>query len=69
MPSRNGIPVIVPFNPLDKRNLGESVADAALHSELHTLPPEPFIGAGVYLLYFLEIIRFTEILCLQIVRK
>jgi len=52
VPSRNGIPVIVPFNPLDKRNLGESVADAALHSELHTLPPEPFIGAGVYLLYY-----------------
>lgn len=52
MPSKNGIPVIEPFNPLDKRNLGESVADAALHSDLHTLPPEPFIGAGVYLLYY-----------------
>lgn len=52
MPRRDGIPIIEPFNPLDKRNLGESVADAALHSPLHNLPPEPFIGAGVYLLYY-----------------
>ena len=52
MPSRDGIPIIEPFNPLDKRNLGESVADAALHSPLHSLPPEPFVGAGVYLLYY-----------------
>lgn len=52
MPRRDGIPIIEPFNPLDKRNLGESVADAALHSPLHTLPPEPFVGAGVYLLYY-----------------
>ena len=53
MKSRNGMPVIEPFNPLDKKHLGESVADAALHSELYTFPPEPFIGAGVYLLYYL----------------
>ena len=52
MPSRDGIPIIEPFYPLDKRNLGESVADAALHSPLHSLPPEPFVGAGVYLLYY-----------------
>jgi len=45
--------IIEPFNPLDKRNLGESVADAALQSPLHNLPPEPFIGAGVYLLYYM----------------
>lgn len=52
MPNRDGIPIIEPFNPLDKRNLGKSVADAALHSPLHSLPPEPFVGAGVYLLYY-----------------
>lgn len=52
MANKNGLPVIEPFNPLDKKHLGESVADAALHSELHNLPPEPFIGAGVYLLYY-----------------
>lgn len=44
---------IPPFNPLDKRNLGESVADAALNSDIYLLPPEPFIGAGVYMLYYI----------------
>lgn len=44
---------IPPFNPLDKRNLGESVADAVLNSAICILPPEPFIGAGVYMLYYI----------------
>lgn len=52
MIQKDGLPVIKPFNPLDKRNLGESVADAALNSEVYPLPPEPFIGAGVYMLYY-----------------
>lgn len=52
MIQKDGLPVIKPFNPLDKRNLGESVADAALNSEIYPLPPEPFIGAGVYMLYY-----------------
>ncbi|MFZ5883138.1 MAG: Eco29kI family restriction endonuclease [Chloroflexota bacterium] len=43
-----------PFNPLDKKNLGTSVADAMLSRPLEDLPPgEPFIGAGVYALYYL----------------
>lgn len=41
-----------PFNPLDKRNLGESVADAMLATKVRPLPPEPFIGAGIYALYY-----------------
>ena len=45
-------PVLKPFNPLDKRNLGESVAEALLQTEASALPPEPFIGAGVYALYY-----------------
>ncbi|MCF7854206.1 MAG: Eco29kI family restriction endonuclease [Candidatus Pacebacteria bacterium] len=41
------------FNPLDKHNLGESVADALLQKPVVTLPPEsPFIGAGIYALYY-----------------
>lgn len=52
MPKSSDIPVIKPFNPLDKRNLGESVAEAVLSTEVHKLPPEPFIGAGVYVLYY-----------------
>ena len=43
---------ISPYNPLDKRNLGESVADALLNSRVHHLPPASFIGAGVYALYY-----------------
>lgn len=42
-----------PYNPLDKRNLGVSVADALLSRELCSLPPEePFIAAGVYAIYY-----------------
>ncbi|GHV44311.1 type II restriction-modification system endonuclease [Clostridia bacterium] len=41
-----------PFNPLDKRNLGESVADALLATMSQNMPPEPFAGAGVYALYY-----------------
>lgn len=44
------------YNPLDKRNLGQSVADALLERELELLPTpgssEAFIGAGVYAIYY-----------------
>jgi len=44
---------IPPFNPLDKTNLGESVAEALLQQPVGTMPPtEPFIGAGVYAIYY-----------------
>ena len=42
-----------PYNPLDKRNLGTSVADALLQREAVPLPPTPFSGAGVYAIYYL----------------
>lgn len=42
-----------PYNPLEKRNLGISVADALLQRPLGPLPPaEPFIAAGIYALYY-----------------
>ena len=47
------LPRFEPFNPLDKRNLGESVAEALLQTKPVALPPEPFIGAGVYALYYI----------------
>ncbi|SFH36930.1 Eco29kI restriction endonuclease [Desulfotomaculum arcticum] len=50
---KEDIPMIKPFNPLDKRNLGESVADALLETIVQPLPPAPFIGAGVYALYYI----------------
>jgi hypothetical protein len=50
--SRSDLPVIEPYNPLDKRNLGANVANAMLASPVHPLPPEPFIGAGVYAIYY-----------------
>lgn len=44
---------IPPFNPLDKTNLGESVAEAMLLQPVGALPPpNPFIGAGIYALYY-----------------
>lgn len=44
---------ITPFNPLNKTNLGESVADALLQQPIGTLPPQDaFIGAGVYAIYY-----------------
>ena len=52
MPKDNK-PILKPFNPLDKRNLGESVAEALLQTEARPLPPEPFIGAGVYAVYYI----------------
>ena len=52
MTNRENLPVFPPFNPLDKRHLGESAANAMLHSEIFPLPPKPFIGAGVYALYY-----------------
>lgn len=42
-----------PFNPLDKRNLGTSVAQALLLQSLQSLPPaQKFEGAGIYALYY-----------------
>lgn len=41
-----------PYNPLEKSNLGASVANKLINSEFHKLPPEPFIGAGVYAIYY-----------------
>ena len=40
------------YNPLDKRNIGENAADALVRTNPETLPPEPFIGAGVYAIYY-----------------
>jgi hypothetical protein len=40
-----------PYNPLDKKNLGISVADAMLSRPVTSLPPkEGFIAAGIYAL-------------------
>ncbi|HEX5393171.1 MAG TPA: Eco29kI family restriction endonuclease [Rhodocyclaceae bacterium] len=44
---------IIPFNPLDKRNLGASVAEAMLAGKAHPLGSVPeFRGAGIYALYY-----------------
>lgn len=41
------------FNPLDKKNLGTSVAEALLSRPRCELPPsEAFAGAGVYAVYY-----------------
>jgi hypothetical protein len=41
------------YNPLDKRHLGESVANAILQRPVESLPPpDVFLGAGVYAIYY-----------------
>ena len=40
------------YNPLDKNNLGTSVADAMLSQRGVDLPPGRFLGAGVYAIYY-----------------
>lgn len=52
MPTDQTVPVIKPYNPLDKRNLGASVAREMLLMEVQQLPPQKFIGAGVYAIYY-----------------
>jgi hypothetical protein len=47
------IKVEQPYNPLDKKNLGVSVADKLLEQPVSPLPPtEPFTAAGVYAIYY-----------------
>lgn len=41
-----------PFNPLDKKNLGASVAKELLFRPVELLPPQAFEGAGVYAIYY-----------------
>ncbi|EMD1658382.1 Eco29kI family restriction endonuclease [Pluralibacter gergoviae] len=44
---------VIPFNPLDKINLGASVAEALLTKEIHPLCDLPiFEGAGIYAIYY-----------------
>ncbi|MBE1423977.1 hypothetical protein H4684_000601 [Desulfomicrobium macestii] len=44
---------IIPFNPLDKRHLGESVGQAMLQRPAESLSAlKPFEGAGIYALYY-----------------
>ncbi len=41
-----------PYNPLDKRNLGESATRAMLQTKIHKLPPTEFSGSGIYAIYY-----------------
>lgn len=44
---------VIPFNPLDKKNLGASVAEALLTKKAHSLDKLPvFQGAGIYAVYY-----------------
>ncbi len=44
---------VTPFNPLDKKNLGASVAEALLTKEAYPLGNVPvFEGAGIYAIYY-----------------
>ena len=47
------VPVLEPYNPLDKKRIGEQLAAALLAQPINPLPPAKFIGAGVYALYYI----------------
>lgn len=53
MLKKSDLPVYEPFNPLDKKHLGASAANALLNSKIYKLPPEPFVAAGVYAIYYI----------------
>ena len=40
------------FNPLDKTHLAESVRDHLLKRPFGKLPPDQFMGAGIYAIYY-----------------
>ncbi|GHU18300.1 type II restriction-modification system endonuclease [Betaproteobacteria bacterium] len=54
---------IIPFNPLDKKNLGASVAEAMLTGKVHPLGNlSEFNGAGIYAIYYTgDFIPYDEI--------
>ncbi len=44
---------VIPFNPLDTKNLGASVAEAMLGGPVRPLGGlSPFLGAGIYAIYY-----------------
>lgn len=44
---------ILPFNPLDKKNLGASVAEALVSQPVHPLGSlKSFMGTGIYAIYY-----------------
>ena len=46
------IPIIEPYNPLDKANIGNRIANELMNHAVENLPVDPFIGAGVYAIFF-----------------
>ena len=56
-------PTEIPFNPLAKKNLGLSVADALLARSVFPLSSlQPFVGAGIYAIYYVGAFPvYTEI--------
>jgi hypothetical protein len=41
-----------PFNPLDKTTLAKNISEHLLRRPIVPLPPERFVGAGIYALYY-----------------
>src|SRR5690606_29496794 len=42
-----------PYNPLDTKNLGKSVAEALLDGDHHAISDIPrFVGSGIYVIYY-----------------
>lgn len=63
MKEQSSVPTLVPFNPLDKQNLGKSVFVALTKRPLVPLMSlSPFKGAGVYAIYYVGTKRLYKAL-------
>ena|SRR6266508_1901616 len=55
-----------PYNPVDKQNLAEGIVRRISLHPAHRLPPnDRFLGAGVYLLYYIGDISFYAAIAAQ----
>lgn len=51
--ANESLPIIEPYNPLDKKNIGNSISNELMSHDIQLLPPKPFIGAGVYAIFYI----------------
>lgn len=52
MSKKKMIPIIEPYNPLDKANIGNNIANELMNNDVKNMLVDPFIGAGVYAIFF-----------------
>lgn len=59
-PQRRDVPKPTPYNPLDERNLGRAIREEMERQPVRPVPPERFLGAGLYALYYVGHLAIYE---------